>query len=124
MYAQPSRIVADRKWTMHAAGPSLDSLLVRPELTLSRQTTNLKPATLVCSTPASAASLIPRNRPSYPFRFEQAGRLRLKRQLVPPLPPHGVRAPRRMCNVCTLDRAHSCKCNVVQSPEPPICARH
>ena len=42
MYAQPSRIVAEREWTMRAAGPSLDSLLVRPELTLWRQTSNLK----------------------------------------------------------------------------------
>ena len=70
MYAQPSRIVAEREWTMRAAGPSLDSLLVRPELTLWRQTSNLKQvrgpdaATLVCSTTASAASLIPRNRTS------------------------------------------------------------
>ena len=42
MYAQPSRIVAEREWSMRAAGPSLDSLLVRPELTLWRQTSNLK----------------------------------------------------------------------------------
>ena len=96
---------------MRVAGPSPDSLLVRSELTLWRQTTNLKPASLVCSTTASAASLIPRNRPSYPFlqhSFEQAGRLRPKRQLAPLLACRQTAFVRRVACAMSVSRTGMC----------------
>eukprot|EP00964_Phaeocystis_antarctica_P086865 scaffold55054_cov61-Phaeocystis_antarctica.AAC.1 len=108
---------------------------------LKPQTGQRSAATLVCSTTASAASLIPRNRTSSDglstasnktVGSGQSGNLRHRCRQWPQLTGSGayLHSTAVSCAASAsrfkygfmckgMYRAHACACNVVQSPEPP-----